>query len=190
MAAELLDDRGAVVVVVVLGVAVVAVDELTAAEAAAVVVDDCPDTVVGVAAVEGVVLELVAADVDVVWVVAEEWAVVLVATRTPSPTAPAVAARPMPTVARRTRVMARSRSRAAAWGEGWCDGGCSAMAGLSVVRRLRWNIGGPYLGGTIRPGPVKSHLPASCEGPVNLATVRRVPKTPGIFVSLRCSSLE
>jgi len=97
---------GVVVVgVAVVGVAVVAVDEAPADVLAADVVDDCPDTVVGVVAVD--------AD-GLVWAVLEdEWAVPSVATRTPSPTAAADAATPMATVARRTRVTARSRARAA-----------------------------------------------------------------------------
>lgn len=103
-------DFGAVVVVVVVAgvvVAVLASDDEKAAdeeELAAVDVDD-GSVEVEAAAVVGVV---------VVWVATvEEWAVVPDATRTPRPTAPADAARPMPTVARRTRVMARSRARAA-----------------------------------------------------------------------------
>jgi hypothetical protein len=124
--AELRVDCGAVVVVVVLGVAVVAVvadvaavaDVAVVADVAAVEVDVVPDTVVGVVAVA-----------------TDEWAVLPEATRTPSPTAPADAARPMPAVARRTRVMARSRARTAAWGEGRCGGDCGAMVRLSLVRR-------------------------------------------------------
>jgi hypothetical protein len=131
VAAELRDDWGAVVVVVVLGVAVVAVDELAvdelaAEEATAVVVDDWPETVVGVADVDVVVWGVAAVD---------EWAVLPEATRTPSPMAPAEAARPIPTVARRTRAMARSRARAAWRWEGRCDGERGAMAVLSVMHR-------------------------------------------------------
>ncbi len=131
MDADELVDFGAVVVVVVVVVAgvVVAVvasdDEVPADEEELAAVDVDEGSVdVEAAAVVGVVVAWVAT--------VEEWAVAPDATRTPRPTAPADAARPMPTVARRTRVMARSRARAAEWGEGWCGRRCGGMPGLSV----------------------------------------------------------
>ncbi len=131
VAAELLDDFGAVVVVVA-GVVVVVVGLAPAEVPAAVVdddvpVDDCPETVMGEAPVveeAAAVGFVVAVDTD------DEWAVAPEATTTPRPAAAAEAATPMATVVRRTRVMARSRACAAAWGEGRRSRG-GAMADLS-----------------------------------------------------------
>jgi pyruvate/2-oxoglutarate dehydrogenase complex dihydrolipoamide acyltransferase (E2) component len=128
VAAELPVDFGVVVVVVGVVVAVVVgvvaadeADELVATEDPA---EDWPDTVAAdLLVVDGVV--------DVVGEATDEWAEPPDATRTPRPTAAAEAATPMPTVARRTRVMARSRARAAERGvdSGW--GSCGSMADLS-----------------------------------------------------------
>jgi pyruvate/2-oxoglutarate dehydrogenase complex dihydrolipoamide acyltransferase (E2) component len=115
--------------VVVLGVVMGVVVAVVADEAEAVDVED------ELAAVD-VVVEAAVVGVTVVGVATvDEWAVLPEATRTPRPTAPAEAATPIPTVARRTRAMARSRARTADWGEGLCDGDCGAMTGLSVVHR-------------------------------------------------------
>jgi ABC-type dipeptide/oligopeptide/nickel transport system permease subunit len=137
--ADELVDFGAVVVVVVVVVVGVVVAVVAASEDEAAV-DEAAELAavdVVVAAVVGVVVVAVVATVD-------EWAVLPEATRTPRPTAPAEAARPMPTVARRTRAMARSRARTAEWGEGLRDGGCGAIPGLSVLGRCgcaghRWS---------------------------------------------------
>jgi ABC-type dipeptide/oligopeptide/nickel transport system permease subunit len=139
--ADELVDFGAVVVVVVVVVLGVVVGVVAASE------DEAPvDEAVELAAVDVVVAAVAGVVVAVVAVVAtvDEWAVLPEATRTPRPTAPAEAARPMPTVARRTRVMARSRARTAEWGEGLCDEGCGAIPGLSVLGRCasaghRWS---------------------------------------------------
>jgi len=129
--ADELVDFGAVVVVVVVVVVGVVVAVVAASEDEAAV-DEAAELAavdVVVAAVVGVVVVAVVAVVATV----DEWAVLPEATRTPRPTAPAEAARPMPNVARRTRAMARSRARTAEWGEGLCDGGCGAIPGLSVL---------------------------------------------------------
>lgn len=71
------------------------------------------------------------ADVDVVVVrvaADDEWAVVSDATNTPSPTAPAVAATPISAVIRRTRAIARSRARPAAW---CSSSGCRCPCAIS-----------------------------------------------------------
>ena len=94
---------GAVVVVVVV-VGSVADDAL----------DDDPDA-------EGIVVGEVLAELPEVevpegrWVADDEWAVVSVATSSPSPTVLAIAATPMAAVVRRTRDIARSRARGAGW---------------------------------------------------------------------------
>jgi hypothetical protein len=140
--ADELVDFGAVVVVVVVVVVGVVVAVVAASEDEAAV-DEAAELAavdVVVAAVVGVVVVAVVAVVATV----DEWAVLPEATRTPRPTAPAEAARPMPNVARRTRAMARSRARTAEWGEGLRDGGCGAIPGLSVLGRCgcaghRWS---------------------------------------------------
>jgi hypothetical protein len=86
-----------VVVAVVVGVAVVAEDEFEVEEE------------LEAAAVVGVETELVGLEL----VVAEEWAVVSEATRTPRPTARATAAIQTAPVVRRTFAIARSRARVA-----------------------------------------------------------------------------
>jgi hypothetical protein len=117
--ADELVDFGVVVVVVVVGVVVGVVAVLASEDGSeAEVLEDEELPVVDVLAVD-VVVDVVVFGVATV----DEWPALPEATRTPSPMAPAEAARPMPAVARRTRVMARSRARAAEWGEGWCGGG-------------------------------------------------------------------
>jgi hypothetical protein len=86
--------------------------------------DDDPEVV-------GVVVVAVVPDVDVpvdTLVEVAEWAVVSEATRMPSPTAAAVAARTIAAVIRRTRDIARSRAWAAGWPARSLWPGCCAMS--------------------------------------------------------------
>ena len=143
MAAELLDDRGEVAVVV--GVVVVepaAAEEPEPDATDEVPVVDWPDVPVG-AAVE---LELGVGTDD-------EWAWVPEATITPRPAAAAEAATPMAMVVRRTRVVARSRACAAGWGAGMRSRGGGVMAVLSGgVRWTGATDGRIFLGPSDRSG--------------------------------------
>jgi hypothetical protein len=135
--ADDLEDLGAVVVVVVLGAAVVgvvsSVPESEDVEDDVLDEEEFAEDELALVVVVGVVVVGAAPEV--------EWAVLPEATRIPRPTAPADAARPMPTVARRTRVMARSRARAAGWREVCGGGSCAGMTGLSVLGVTGRNTG-------------------------------------------------
>ncbi len=110
-------------VVVALGAVVVVVVGSAADEE----LDDDPE-VEDVAGSE-VVAEPLDVEVPVGCFVADDdWAVVSLATSSPSPMALAMAATPIAAVVRRTRDIARSRARAADWLVGWFRRGSSAMS--------------------------------------------------------------
>jgi hypothetical protein len=114
---------GFVVVVVALGAVVVVVVVGSAADEE--LDDDDPEADV----VGAVVAELPDVEVPEDGFVADDvWAVVSVPTSSPSPTALAIAAKPIAAVVRRTRVIARSRAAAAGWLVRWFRRGRCAMS--------------------------------------------------------------
>jgi hypothetical protein len=114
-------------------VGVVAVDVPDDDGSADEVDDDRPEVAVPPVAVVGVVAFDVDVDAGSVRrVAAAEWAVVSEATRTPNPTAAAVAVTPIVAVTRRTRARALSRACRARWSM-WS--GCRCWSVMSVAFR-------------------------------------------------------
>ncbi len=175
MAAEPLAACGVLVALVEGAVVAVVTGVVAGAEAAeAVVVELCPDTVVAAPVLlDGLVV--VTPDAAEVVATDEEWAELPEATSTPRPTAAADAATPIPTVARRTLLMARSRDRPEASGDGRRIGG-GAMVDLSDGSAVPFSrAGGRLFDGTITTALVKRRLCPSCVVPVNVR--RRLSRT-------------